>query len=159
MLMWHLFCSCIKYKYITVHSSMCNLLQIRRFSPLLESSLLSGNDGLVSDDWKTVPDIWRTSADKFGDKIALIDPYHDPPSTMTYKQVFFQLILPCELQDLLKDCKPFSNYLDFYELEVDGQCIGNLPFEMSFSCMLCNLLYLSYPIFSWRMQYWTLLRA
>jgi long-chain acyl-CoA synthetase len=68
--------------------------------------LLSGNDGVVSDEWKAVPDIWRTSAEKYGDKIALIDPYHDPPSTMTYKQVFF------------------SNYLDFYELEVDGECIG-----------------------------------
>ncbi|AES71951.2 putative long-chain-fatty-acid--[acyl-carrier-protein] ligase [Medicago truncatula] len=61
--------------------------KIRRFSPLLESSLLSGNDGVVSDEWKTVPDIWRSSAEKYGDKIALIDPYHDPPSTMTYKQL------------------------------------------------------------------------
>lgn len=89
--------------------------------------MLSGNDGVVSDEWKTVPDIWRSSAEKYGDKIALIDPYHDPPSTMTYKQVWFvsfQLILPCELEDLLKDCKQFSNYLYFYELEVDSECIG-----------------------------------
>jgi len=64
------------------------LLQIRRFSPLLESSLLSGNDGVVSDEWKAVPDIWKTSAEKYGDKIALIDPYHHPPSTMTYEQVY-----------------------------------------------------------------------
>ncbi|PNY17404.1 putative acyl-activating enzyme chloroplastic-like [Trifolium pratense] len=64
----------------------------RRFSPLLESSLLSHNGdgggvGVASDQWKAVPDIWRTSADKFGDKIALIDPYHHPPSTITYKQL------------------------------------------------------------------------
>ncbi|KAG2406925.1 acyl-activating enzyme 16 [Vigna angularis] len=39
------------------------------------------------DEWKTVPDIWRSSAEKYGDKIALVDPYHDPPSTMTYKQL------------------------------------------------------------------------
>ncbi|XP_050879372.1 probable acyl-activating enzyme 16, chloroplastic isoform X1 [Lathyrus oleraceus] len=58
--------------------------EIRRFSPLLESS---GNGAMAFDDWKAVPDIWRTSAENFGDKIALIDQYHDPPSTMTYKQL------------------------------------------------------------------------
>jgi hypothetical protein len=60
--------------------------EIRRFSPLLESS---GNGGVALDEWKAVPDIWRTSAEKYGDKVALVDQYHDPPSTMTYKQVFF----------------------------------------------------------------------
>ncbi|KAK7379626.1 hypothetical protein VNO80_05090 [Phaseolus coccineus] len=59
----------------------------RRCSPFLESSLLSGNDVVASDEWKAVPDIWRSSAEKYGDKIALVDPYHDPPSTMTYKQL------------------------------------------------------------------------
>lgn len=44
---------------------------------------------MASDEWKAVPDIWRSSAEKYGDKIALVDPYHDPPSTMTYKQVYF----------------------------------------------------------------------
>jgi hypothetical protein len=71
--------------------------KIRKFSPLLESSLLSdngdGDGGVASDEWKAVPDIWKTSADKFGDKIALIDPYHHPPSTITYKQVFFFQLL------------------------------------------------------------------
>ncbi|WJX33357.1 Long-chain-fatty-acid--[acyl-carrier-protein] ligase AEE15, chloroplastic, variant 2 [Trifolium repens] len=62
--------------------------EIRRFSPLLESSLLSsGNGGVALDEWKAVPDIWRTSAENFGDKVALVDQYHDPPSTMTYKQL------------------------------------------------------------------------
>jgi len=51
--------------------------------------LLSGNGVVASEEWKTVPDIWRSSAEKYGDKIALVDPYHDPPSTMTYKQVYF----------------------------------------------------------------------
>ncbi|XP_058731738.1 probable acyl-activating enzyme 16, chloroplastic isoform X2 [Vicia villosa] len=51
-------------------------LQIRRkCSPFLE------------DEWKAVPDIWKSSADKYGDKVALVDPYHDPPSTITYKQL------------------------------------------------------------------------
>lgn len=64
-------------------------MQIRRCSPFLESSLLSGNGAVASDEWKAVPDIWRSSAEKYGDKVALVDPYHDPPSTVTYKQVFF----------------------------------------------------------------------
>ena len=52
---------------------------------------LSGDGVLAFGEWKTVPDIWRSSAEKFGDRIALVDPYHDPPSTMTYKQVIFFL--------------------------------------------------------------------
>ncbi|KAK7331439.1 hypothetical protein VNO77_25664 [Canavalia gladiata] len=61
--------------------------QIRSCSPFLESSLLSGKDTAASDEWKAVPDIWRSSAEKYGDKIAVVDPHHDPPSTMTYKQL------------------------------------------------------------------------
>lgn len=50
--------------------------------------MLSGNGAvLVCDEWQAVPDIWRSSAEKYGDRIALVDPYHDPPSNMTYKQV------------------------------------------------------------------------
>ncbi|KAG5147046.1 hypothetical protein JHK84_032589 [Glycine max] len=63
---------------IFIHLSFAN------FNP---SSLLSGNGGVASNEWKAVPDIWRSSAEKYGDKIALVDPYHDPPSTMTYKQL------------------------------------------------------------------------
>ncbi|OMO51808.1 AMP-dependent synthetase/ligase [Corchorus capsularis] len=62
-------------------------LQIRRCSPLLEKASLSSNGALVSDEWKAVPDIWRSSAEKYGDRVAVVDPYHDPPSTMTYKQL------------------------------------------------------------------------
>ncbi|GAV58986.1 AMP-binding domain-containing protein [Cephalotus follicularis] len=61
--------------------------QIRRISPFLEGPLLSGNGGLASEEWKAVPDIWRSSAEKYGDGIALVDPYHDPPLNMTYKQL------------------------------------------------------------------------
>lgn len=64
-------------------------MQIRKFSPILENMLLSGNGVLPSKEWKAVPDIWRTSAEKFGDLVALVDPYHDPPTNMTYKQVSF----------------------------------------------------------------------
>ncbi|KAM5569662.1 putative acyl-activating enzyme 16, chloroplastic [Rosa sericea] len=62
-------------------------VQIRRYSPFLESALLDGNGTLVADEWQAVPDIWRTSAEKYGDRVALTDPYHDPPSNMTYKQL------------------------------------------------------------------------
>lgn len=62
-------------------------LQIRRCSPFLESSLLSDDGTLVSDEWKAVPDIWRTSAEKYGNYVAVTDPYHDPPSALTYKQL------------------------------------------------------------------------
>ncbi|XP_061990565.1 probable acyl-activating enzyme 16, chloroplastic isoform X3 [Rosa rugosa] len=62
-------------------------VQIRRYSPFLESALLHGNGTLVADEWQAVPDIWRTSAEKYGDRVALTDPYHDPPSNMTYKQL------------------------------------------------------------------------
>lgn len=62
-------------------------VDIRKCSPFLESELLSGNGGLPLTEWRTVPDIWRTSAEKFGDRVAVVDPYHDPPTTMTYKQV------------------------------------------------------------------------
>ncbi|XP_062165032.1 probable acyl-activating enzyme 16, chloroplastic isoform X2 [Alnus glutinosa] len=62
-------------------------MQIRRYSPFLESSLLSCNGALASDEWKAVPDIWRSSADKYGDRVAVVDPYHSPPSQMTYKQL------------------------------------------------------------------------
>lgn len=69
-------------------------VRIRKFSPILESEIVSGN-GIVpsNNEWKTVPDIWRTSAEKFGDRVALVDPYHDPPTNMTYKQVSFGSLL------------------------------------------------------------------
>lgn len=67
-------------------------MEIRKCSPFLESELLSGNGGLPLTEWRTVPDIWRTSSEKFGDRVAVVDPYHDPPTSMTYKQVnFFSL--------------------------------------------------------------------
>ncbi|XP_058093410.1 probable acyl-activating enzyme 16, chloroplastic isoform X2 [Magnolia sinica] len=62
-------------------------LRVRRCSPLLESDLLSNDHVLASNEWKTVPDIWKSSAEKYGDRIALVDPYHDPPSELTYKQL------------------------------------------------------------------------
>ncbi|GFQ03135.1 probable acyl-activating enzyme 16 chloroplastic [Phtheirospermum japonicum] len=72
-------------------------MQMRKFSPVLESDLLSGNGVLLnSNEWKTVPDIWRSSAEKFGDRVALMDPYHDPPTNMTYKQLEQEILNFCE---------------------------------------------------------------
>ncbi|XP_050237382.1 probable acyl-activating enzyme 16, chloroplastic [Mercurialis annua] len=62
--------------------------KVKRYSPYLEKELLSrGNGGLVSEEWQAVPDIWRTSAEKYGDRVALVDPYHHPPTTLTYSQL------------------------------------------------------------------------
>lgn len=59
----------------------------RKCSPLLESALLPGGNDLAVHEWKAVPDIWRTAAEKYADRVALVDPYHDPPSELTYKQL------------------------------------------------------------------------
>lgn len=64
----------------------------------MEHSSLPGDgataSALRSNEWKAVPDIWRSSAEKYGDRVAVVDPYHDPPSTFTYRQVTL-LIYQC----------------------------------------------------------------
>ncbi|XP_022147167.1 probable acyl-activating enzyme 16, chloroplastic [Momordica charantia] len=67
--------------------SKTETLQLRRYSPFLESSFVPGNSATVSDEWQTVPDIWRSSAERYGDRVALVDPYHNPASKMTYKEL------------------------------------------------------------------------
>lgn len=79
--------------FVFVFLSQAEEIQIRKCSPFLESDLLPEKDVLLSTEWKVVPDIWRTSAEKFGDRVALVDPYHDPPTNLTYKQVYVLLIL------------------------------------------------------------------
>ncbi|CAN6321975.1 unnamed protein product [Urochloa humidicola] len=59
----------------------------RKCSPLLESVLVPGGSDLSVHEWKAVPDIWRTAAEKYPDLIAVIDPYHDPPTEWTYTQL------------------------------------------------------------------------
>ncbi|XP_010905151.2 probable acyl-activating enzyme 16, chloroplastic isoform X1 [Elaeis guineensis] len=65
----------------------------RRCSPFLESALLPSVNNLTLDEWKAVPDIWKTTAEKYGDRVALVDPYHEPPSKLTYKEQLEQEIL------------------------------------------------------------------
>nr|XP_043609773.1 probable acyl-activating enzyme 16, chloroplastic [Erigeron canadensis] len=87
--------------------------QVRKYSPLLESPLLSENN-VSSSELETIPDIWRSSAEKYGDRVALVDPHHDPPTNMTYKQVVQDIlnfseglrvigIKPCEKMALFAD--------------------------------------------------------
>ncbi|KAF8107377.1 hypothetical protein N665_0122s0021 [Sinapis alba] len=64
--------------------------ELGRCSPFLERLTVPGDDAasaLRSNEWKAVPDIWRSSAEKYGDRVAVVDPYHDPPSTFTYRQL------------------------------------------------------------------------
>ncbi|XP_073136448.1 probable acyl-activating enzyme 16, chloroplastic isoform X2 [Henckelia pumila] len=71
-------------------------IQVRKFSPILESKLISGNGVLPSKEWTTVPDIWRICAEKFAERVALNDPYHDPPTNMTYGQLEQEILNFCE---------------------------------------------------------------
>ncbi|WZZ49976.1 hypothetical protein YC2023_050083 [Brassica napus] len=51
---------------------------LRRCSPFLERSSIPGDDAatdLRSNEWEVVPDIWRSSADKYGDRVAVLDPF------------------------------------------------------------------------------------
>ncbi|EPS66812.1 hypothetical protein M569_07964, partial [Genlisea aurea] len=68
-----------------------------KFSPSLESEeQLSTKEAFACNEWKTIPDIWRTSAEKFGDLTAVSDPYHDPPTSFTYKQLEQEILDFCE---------------------------------------------------------------
>uniref|UniRef100_A0A1J3ENE5 Long-chain-fatty-acid--[acyl-carrier-protein] ligase AEE15, chloroplastic n=1 Tax=Noccaea caerulescens TaxID=107243 RepID=A0A1J3ENE5_NOCCA len=62
---------------------------VKLSSPTVESSTVSVSVDAASrsNEWKAVPDIWRSSAEKYGDRVALVDPYHDPPLKLTYKQL------------------------------------------------------------------------
>ncbi|XP_075516395.1 long-chain-fatty-acid--[acyl-carrier-protein] ligase AEE15, chloroplastic-like [Primulina tabacum] len=71
-------------------------MQIRKFSPILESKLISGDGVLPSKEWTTVPDIWSSCAEKFAERVALNDPYHDPPTNLTYGQLEQEILNFCE---------------------------------------------------------------
>ncbi|XP_026400734.1 probable acyl-activating enzyme 16, chloroplastic isoform X2 [Papaver somniferum] len=71
-------------------------LKPRKCSPILESTLLSNDKVVSTGDWKVVPDIWRSTTEKYGDRTALLDPYHDPPSEITYKQLEQDILDFCE---------------------------------------------------------------
>eukprot|EP00850_Spirogloea_muscicola_P007510 SM000038S14323 [mRNA] locus=s38:255169:260627:- [translate_table: standard] len=43
--------------------------------------------GVAGREWRVLPDMWRTLADKFGDRVALSDHHHEPPADITYRQL------------------------------------------------------------------------
>ncbi|XP_022964383.1 long-chain-fatty-acid--[acyl-carrier-protein] ligase AEE15, chloroplastic-like isoform X2 [Cucurbita moschata] len=57
-------------------------------STISRHSLQSSPDFRISCQSKElVPDIWRFSAERYGDRVALLDPYHNHASKITYKQI------------------------------------------------------------------------
>ncbi|XP_022999931.1 long-chain-fatty-acid--[acyl-carrier-protein] ligase AEE15, chloroplastic-like isoform X2 [Cucurbita maxima] len=57
-------------------------------STISRHSLQSSPDFRISCQSKVlVPDIWRSSAERYGDRVVLLDPYHNPASKITYKQI------------------------------------------------------------------------
>ncbi|KAF5189369.1 Long-chain-fatty-acid--coa ligase [Thalictrum thalictroides] len=82
--------------YCTSNASSTEEKQVRKCSPILESGLLSSNNILDNGECKAVPDMWKYAAEKYGDQIALVDPYHVPPSKLTYKQLKQEILEFCE---------------------------------------------------------------
>ena len=54
----------------------------RKGAPLLIEGAVDGDAK-----WVALPDIWRTAAVKYGERVALVDPHRDPPAEMTFNQV------------------------------------------------------------------------
>lgn len=57
----------------------------RKCAPLLENVSEDLPSGPA--EWKAVPDIWKTAAERYGDRVALVDPHRQPPAQITYKQL------------------------------------------------------------------------
>lgn len=70
----------------TVRSSLetrQNVGATRKGAPLLlEAGTVDGDA-----QWVALPDIWRTAAVKYGERVALIDPHRNPPTELTFNQV------------------------------------------------------------------------
>lgn len=59
-----------------------NVESTRKGAPLLVEGATDGDAK-----WVAVPDIWRTAAVKYGERVALVDPHRDPPAELTFSQV------------------------------------------------------------------------
>ncbi|BBN09361.1 long-chain acyl-CoA synthetase [Marchantia polymorpha subsp. ruderalis] len=62
---------------------------IRNFAPVVEPQSVAVPG---SGEWKNVTDIWRTAVEKFGDHVALNDPHHDPPTKLTFKEAYQEIL-------------------------------------------------------------------
>lgn len=78
---------------------------------------------MPTNEWRAVPDIWRSSADKYGDIIAVMDPYHDPPTNMTYKQVSRQFA--AELVNIFIDALSNPLKYRFFLVTISENSYGN----------------------------------
>ncbi|KAG7025968.1 Long-chain-fatty-acid--[acyl-carrier-protein] ligase AEE15, chloroplastic, partial [Cucurbita argyrosperma subsp. argyrosperma] len=71
-------------------------LVIRSKEALILESLANRREREVGVMEELVPDIWRFSAERYGDRVALLDPYHNPASKITYKQLEQSILNFCE---------------------------------------------------------------
>ncbi|URE24713.1 AP-4 complex subunit [Musa troglodytarum] len=71
---------------VSCHLELESLVR-RKCCPYLEGYFLSSSNDPSLHEWSAVPDIWKSSAEKYGDRVALVDPYHEPPTELTYKQL------------------------------------------------------------------------
>ncbi|CAH1441423.1 unnamed protein product [Lactuca virosa] len=87
--------------------------EVRKYSPILESQLLSEKN-VSTAELKAIPDIWRSSAERFGDRVALVDPHHDPPTNMTYNQLEENILNFCEGLRVIgiKPCEKVALFAD-----------------------------------------------
>ena len=93
------------YFFIKQENNQAECPKPRRYSPVLESAQFPDKN-FPPGEWRAVPDIWKSVAEKFGDEVAVVDPYHEPPSRMTYKEVDFVKHL-IQYQLLLIYCAAF----------------------------------------------------
>ncbi|KAI5064704.1 hypothetical protein GOP47_0019399 [Adiantum capillus-veneris] len=63
---------------------------MRKCSPVLEGKRLPNVDDPSS--WRTLSEIWRCTTIKYGDKVALVDPHHMSPKTITFKQLELEIL-------------------------------------------------------------------
>jgi len=80
---------------------------------LLECEVLSNRVVWGSSNWEAVPDIWRTTAEKYGNQIAVVDPYHDPLLQLTYKQVTFPSLPPLK-KSIFQFLLSYVGYVNFF---------------------------------------------
>lgn len=62
-------------------------VKLRKIAPGLEGATPPGNGVFSSTEWRALPDIWRTTSEKYGDRIAVIDLHHQPLTRMSYAQL------------------------------------------------------------------------
>lgn len=65
-----------------IHELLQEEKPLQQLSPSLESPHVDDLRAL-----RAIPEIWRCTANKYGDRVALVDPHHNPPMNVTFKQL------------------------------------------------------------------------